>query len=89
MYRHFPSMINNAIFGLSRASQVRILPGHSSRLKGYREAHEAAGLPVDRTLIRHGDWWQKSGAQGASELLAVPTPPTALFCANDWMAMGE
>jgi LacI family transcriptional regulator len=45
-------------------------------------------VPVDRGLIRTGDWWQESGARHAADLLAAAGPPTALFCANDWMAMG-
>jgi LacI family transcriptional regulator len=60
----------------------------SGRLQGYRDAHRSAGLAVDRALIRSGDWWQESAARHAAQLLDLADPPTALFCANDWMAMG-
>lgn len=63
-------------------------PASAGRLAGWRDAHVAAGLPVDERLISTGDWWQESGYAHAAGLLDLPEPPTALFCANDWMAMG-
>lgn len=63
-------------------------PASAGRLSGYRAAHRAAGLPVDKRLVRSGDWWQESGLRHANTLLDLPDPPTALFCANDWTAMG-
>lgn len=63
-------------------------PASAGRRNGYLDAHRAAGLPVDDRLIRAGDWWQESGLQHANALLDLDDPPTALFCANDWMAMG-
>ena len=63
-------------------------PASEGRLRGYLDAHQEAGVEVDERLLRQGDWWQESGAQGAAELLDLPDPPTALFCGNDWMAMG-
>ena len=63
-------------------------PASRGRLAGYLEAHRTAGIPVDRTLIRNGDWWQESAARHTAGLMALPDPPTAIFCGNDWMAMG-
>jgi LacI family transcriptional regulator len=63
-------------------------PASAGRLAGWRDAHAAAGLAVDERLVRVGDWWQESGYAHAADLLDLPDPPTALFCANDWMAMG-
>jgi LacI family transcriptional regulator len=63
-------------------------PASTGRLAGYLDAHRAAGLPVDPRLSRTGDWWQESARGATSELLGLDDPPTALFCANDWMAMG-
>lgn len=64
------------------------LPASVGRLDGFRDAHESAELTVDERLVRTGDWWQESGARHAADLLDLADPPTALFCANDWMAMG-
>jgi LacI family transcriptional regulator len=58
------------------------------RLAGYRQALESSGLEFDHNLLRTGDWWQESGATHTADLLALPDPPTAIFCGNDWMAMG-
>jgi LacI family transcriptional regulator len=63
-------------------------PASAGRLRGYREALAAAGVGGDPRLIRVGDWWQESGYLHTRELVALDEPPTALFCANDWMAMG-
>lgn len=63
-------------------------PASLGRLEGYRQALAAHGLAFDAELVRTGDWWQESGYEHARELMQLPDPPTALFCANDWMAMG-
>lgn len=63
-------------------------PASEGRLQGYLDVHRAAGIEVDERLITVGDWWQESGVRNAAALLDLDDPPTALFCANDWMAMG-
>jgi LacI family transcriptional regulator len=63
-------------------------PASEGRLRGYLDVHRAAGIEVDQLLITTGDWWQESGMRNAAALLDLDDPPTALFCANDWMAMG-
>jgi DNA-binding LacI/PurR family transcriptional regulator len=59
-----------------------------NRLSGYRDVLTEHGLTVDETLIRHGDWGVDSGYEAARELLALQDRPTAIFAANDMMAMG-
>lgn len=59
-----------------------------NRLSGYRDVLLKHGLPVDEALIRHGDWGVESGYQAARELLALEERPTAIFAANDIMALG-
>jgi LacI family transcriptional regulator len=63
-------------------------PASSGRLAGYRQALKRAKIRFDGSLVREGDWWQESAALHTSDLLSRPKPPTAIFCANDWMAMG-
>lgn len=58
------------------------------RLKGYQSAlrtHHVSEIPE---LIYEGDFSQKDGYAGASVLLDLPIPPTAIFASNDVMAMG-
>jgi LacI family transcriptional regulator, repressor for deo operon, udp, cdd, tsx, nupC, and nupG len=60
----------------------------STRLNGYLAALAAAGLPADPSHIIPGDFSADSGARAADALLALIPRPTAVFCANDEMAMG-
>ena len=59
-----------------------------ARIDGYRAALDAAGLPVDPTLIRHGDFHHFGGYTRARELLALPDRPTAVFAGSDEQAFG-
>ncbi|MBN1311482.1 MAG: LacI family DNA-binding transcriptional regulator [Anaerolineae bacterium] len=59
-----------------------------NRLSGYRDVLAKHALPVDGNLIRQGDWSVNSGHQAAQELLALEERPTAIFAANDIMALG-
>jgi LacI family transcriptional regulator len=58
------------------------------RLKGYRQALATADLPFDAALVREGDWMSGTGFEHALSLLQQPRPPSAIFCANDLMALG-
>ena len=59
-----------------------------ARLDGYRAALEAAGLDVDRELLRQGDFYHESGFAGGASLLDADQPPTAIFASSDQMALG-
>jgi len=58
------------------------------RLKGYRKALAAAGIKYDAELVRDGNWEPSTGYQRTRELMELKHPPTAIFCANDLMAIG-
>ena len=58
------------------------------RQKGYEEAIERAGLPLQRTLIVQGDYKFESGMRAAEQLLDLSPRPTAVFASNDEMAAG-
>jgi LacI family transcriptional regulator len=59
-----------------------------ARLAGYREAQEAAGIPVDPTLIHEGNYLLGDGYQQTCAMLDLPEPPTAIFAGNDAQAAG-
>jgi LacI family transcriptional regulator len=59
------------------------------RLAGYRAAHKAARVRVSRDYVRMGDFRQQEAYRAAMELLALPNPPTAIFAANNLMAIGS
>jgi len=58
------------------------------RLKGYRTALATADLPFAPELVREGDWSSGTGFEQTLSLMREANPPTAIFCANDLMALG-
>lgn len=58
------------------------------RRKGFLNAIEAAGLRIRDEYLKYGDWQVQSGEKLAEELAALKDPPSAIFCANDHMAVG-
>ncbi len=58
------------------------------RARGYREALAAAGLPAAPELQAPGDFGERSGYLAAGRLLAREPGPSAIFAANDNMAVG-
>lgn len=63
-------------------------PAGERRCKGYEQALHGAGLDIHVGYEQFGDWSPESGYQAMQQLLALPTPPTAVFVCNDLMAIG-
>ncbi len=63
-------------------------PPRESRVLGYIEALQERGLLFDRRLVRGSDFTEVGGYDAAVELLRLAQPPTAIFAANDLMALG-
>ncbi len=77
--------------GHERIAFIQGIPDlHTSkaRLNGYLAALRDHGLPVHQEYIVNGDFLQQSGYHQTQMLLSLPLPPTALFAANDIMALG-
>lgn len=68
--------------------------GHSrnaspnERLVGFREAVQTAGLDVPEEWIIPGDYSMPAGVAAADRIAAMTVRPSAVFCANDEMAIG-
>jgi DNA-binding LacI/PurR family transcriptional regulator len=60
----------------------------NERLRGYQAALEEAGIGYDAGLVRRGPHGAANAEALATELLALPEPPTAIFAASDTQAMG-
>jgi LacI family transcriptional regulator len=60
----------------------------AERLRGYRIALREAGIAPDASLELVGDFTEAGGYAAAMELLALKERPTAIFAANDSMAIG-
>ena len=77
--------------GHRRIGFVSGLPDSSDsteRFEGYRQALSEAGIPLDQNLVQPGQFVVQSGMEAAQKFLALSNPPTAVFAANDAMAIG-
>lgn len=64
------------------------LPTSTARLRGYRRALEKHHIPLERELVIPGDFRYQGGYRAMEKLLKLAPPPTAVFAANDMMAVG-
>lgn len=60
----------------------------AERFRGYRAALKEAGLGFVPELVVPGDFSEVAGDAGARALLRLEPRPTAIFAANDGMAIG-
>ena len=58
------------------------------RLVAYRESLQTAGLPIDPSLIIACGPTIEDSYQATTQLLELPSPPTALLAINDFLAIG-
>lgn len=58
------------------------------RLEAFTAEAAERGVPVREGYIRLGDFRRESGARAMRELLELDDPPTAVFAANNLMALG-
>jgi LacI family transcriptional regulator len=60
----------------------------SLRLRGFRQALNKARIKLPDTFVRLAPYSQEQTRQVAKELLNLPQPPTAIFAATDFQALG-
>ena len=58
------------------------------RYKGFLKALKERGIKPETRLVNGGDFKRDGGYAAALELLRAQEPPTAIFAANDQMALG-
>ena len=99
----FPAVVPSEIAGGQSSTEHLIRSGHArigtimgephtsaaqDRLKGYRRALATADIPFDPELVADGNWSASAGYDATVRLLGLKSPPTAIFCQNDRMAIG-
>lgn len=61
---------------------------YRDRQRGYQDALQKYGLPLDGELLLESSQTVESGQALTEQLLALPQPPDAIFSASDWAAVG-
>lgn len=60
----------------------------AQRLEAYRDVLARHRIPFDLALVAERAFEVAEGASAARSMMALESPPTALFCANDIQALG-
>jgi len=99
----FASILTDNIGGSCQAVEHLIKLGHKKiyfingikeylnaieRLEGYRRALDNAGIEFSEKYVKNGDWTFESGYVVMKEFLQHTHRPTAIYAANDMMALG-
>lgn len=86
----------NAVNYLQRLGHRRIAcisgPDHLHlshyRRQGYVQALQRGGIAVEKCYITSGPLSFETGADALTQLMALPQPPSAIFCHSDIVAIG-
>lgn len=69
------------------AGPAETVPG-KERLDAFLKGAEERNVPVDESYVKVGNFRRESGLKAMRELLELEEPPTAVFAANNLMALG-
>jgi len=79
--------LNHERIGLLMGSSKCAHRNHE-RLRGYRQALQDHGMPYDPALVQASLPTLLQGREGIRALLRLNSPPTAVLCATDYLAIG-
>ncbi len=83
--RHLAELGHRRIAFISGPDSFR---SSHERGRGFAEGLAEHGMTLDPAYVRRGAYTFESGVEAATELLALPQRPTAIFAGNDEMAIG-
>lgn len=101
--RSLPSVIPDEVTGGQQATEYLLQKGHRrigfindaadvpashGRLQGFKNTLAAHSITFDPSMVIEGKSNPSGGYDAAMTIMKSPSPPTALFCFNDRMAMG-
>ena len=86
LIRHLLSLGHRRIGILSGPQGVSTA---EDRVVGYQQALKEIGQDVDQGLVYYGEFTQASGYEMTQQTLTVTPRPTALFAANNFIAVGS
>ncbi len=64
------------------------ISANSERVKGYRDALQNHGIPVNESMILGTDFGEENGYIQTKKLLDLPTRPTAIFALSNLISLG-
>jgi LacI family transcriptional regulator len=87
--RHLIDVHKHKVIAFVDRPQDRVSHANSpERERGFRRAHEEAGLAPDAQVMVLEEYTPDGGYRAARRLLDLQTPPSAFVCASDLQAIG-
>lgn len=86
--QHLIDLGHRRIAFLSDLLETPFQRSFENRYKGYRQVLEEAKLPFQEKYMIMGEHGRRNARQMARKLLALESPPTAIFAASDTQAIG-
>jgi LacI family transcriptional regulator len=83
-------LINLGYRRIGTITGPRNLSTGADRYRGYLKALEDKGLDIDEEIIMHGNFFsQDTGYRFTREMMRLAKPPEAVFCCDDYIALGS
>lgn len=86
--RAIEHLIHNGHRRIALAHHTVLDHDHRDRLEGYKEALRSHGIEIDPELVQAAPGTLRGGSRAIDRLLAIKSPPTALFLTTPLMTVG-
>jgi LacI family transcriptional regulator len=87
-YKAVEHLIQQGCRRIAHFTNFKMISIYKDRLRGYREALEAYGLPYDRNLVVESNLQLNDGRTSMEQLLKLPELPDAVFSASALSTLG-
>ncbi|HZY78143.1 MAG TPA: LacI family DNA-binding transcriptional regulator [Cyclobacteriaceae bacterium] len=87
-YKAVEHLIQQGFTRIAHFTNFKKISIYKDRLRGYREALEAHGLPYDPSLIIESNLQLEDGRKSVEHLFKLPTMPDAIFSASALATLG-
>lgn len=81
-------LLDQGVTRIAHISGDEWMDASKERLEGYEQTLRHAGIEPDAALVHKTDWSLNATFAATLELMQLPQPPQAIFCASDWMTLG-
>jgi DNA-binding LacI/PurR family transcriptional regulator len=86
-------IVNHLIhLGYKRIGMIgghRNVSTNADRYRGYIKTLKEKGLEIDEDIIKHGFFSQETGFKFTKMMMGLLNPPKAIFCGDDYIALGS